>query len=101
MIINLSSTDILLSATIISTNEVINFGNVDTQRTPGVLIYYPVNTNITITYIKKADKIQKTSNIILTKMYSNVPNLLDGPLQTGLNERVGLNINRISMKSYV
>jgi hypothetical protein len=96
----LSSTDILLSATIPSTNEVINFGNVDTQRTPGVLIYYPVNTIISITYIKK-DKIQKTSNITLNKTYANVSNLLDGPLQTGLSERVGLNINRIAMKNYV
>jgi hypothetical protein len=93
----LSSSDILLSATIISTNEVIVFGNVDTQRTPGVLIYYPVNTIISI----KIDKIQRTVNITLNKTYTDVSNLLDGPLQTGLSERVGLNINRISMKSYV
>ena len=96
----LRETDILLSATIISTNEIIDFGNVDTQRTPGILIYKPLNTIISITYIK-TDKIQRTSNITLNKTYADVSNLLDGPLQTGLNERVGLNINRIKMKSYV
>jgi hypothetical protein len=73
---------------------------VDTQRTPGVLIYKPLNTIVSITYIK-TDKIQRTINITLDKTYDDVSNLLDGPLQTGLSERVGLNINRISMKSYV
>ena len=96
----LGATDILLSATITTTNEVIDFGNVDTQRTPGVLIYKPINTIITISYIK-TDKIQRTSNITLNKTYNNVSNLLDGPLQTGLSERVGLNISRIPIKSYI
>jgi S1-C subfamily serine protease len=96
----LGESDILLSATITSTNEVIDFGNVDTQRTPGVLIYKPLNTIVSIRYIK-TDKIERTINITLDKTYNGVSNLLDGPLQTGLSERVGLNINRISMKSYV
>jgi S1-C subfamily serine protease len=96
----LDPSDILLSATISVTNEMIDFGNLDTQRTPGVLIYYPINTVISITYIK-TDKIQRTTNITLNKTYENVSNLLDGPLQTGLNERVGLNINRIQMKRYI
>jgi len=31
----------------------------------------------------------------------HVSNTLDAPLQTGLSERVGLNINRIKMKNYI
>jgi len=73
--------------------------NLNTQRTPGVLIYYPVNTIISITYVK-TDKIQRTNNITLNKSYNEVSNLLDGPLQTGLNERVGLNINRNQIQDY-
>ena len=95
----IGTSDILLSATITTTNEVIDFGNLNTQRTPGVLIYYPVNTIISITYVK-TDKIQRTNNITLNKSYNEVSNLLDGPLQTGLNERVGLNINRNQIQDY-
>jgi len=95
----LSPTDILLSATIVSTNEVIKFGNVDNQMTPGVLLYYSKNTIINITYIK-TDKVERSSNITLSNTYADVSNLLDGPLQTGLNERTGMTINRIESKLY-
>jgi S1-C subfamily serine protease len=90
----LKPTDILLSAII--GNTTIDFGNVDQQKTPGILIYYPVNTEITITYVN-TNKLVNTTTVILNKQYNNVSNLLDGPLQTGLKEKIGLKINRIKI----
>jgi hypothetical protein len=77
----LSVGDLLLSCIIADTT--IEFGNKENQRTPGILLYYPVNTVITIRYIKYNTTTIITSNVTLNKTYSNVSNLLDGPLQTG------------------
>jgi hypothetical protein len=77
----LSEGDLLLSCII--TNTTIEFGNKENQRTPGILLYYPVNTVIPIRYIKSNTDTIITANITLNKTYSNVSNLLDGPLQTG------------------
>jgi S1-C subfamily serine protease len=85
----LQATDILLSATINS--NLIKFGNVDIQRTPGVLIYYPLNTVITITYVKN-NKTIMTSNVTLNKKYSDVPDLLDSFLRGALKTQVNSNI---------
>jgi len=73
----LSVGDLLLSCT------TIEFGNKENQRTPGILLYYPLNTVITIKYVKNNTTTILTSNVTLNKTYSNVSNLLDGPLQTG------------------
>jgi len=81
----LSPGDLLLSCSINSTGEVIEFGGTDHQRTPGVLLYYPQGTVITITYIKNNQRNIMNSQITLTKTYDSVPNTLDGPLQTGLS----------------
>lgn len=77
----LSVGDLLLSCMI--TNTTIEFGNKENQRTPGILLYYPVNTGITIRYIKYNTTTIITADVTLNKTYSNVSNLLDGPLQTG------------------
>jgi S1-C subfamily serine protease len=77
----LSQGDILLSCTI--NNTVITFGNKENQRTPGVLLYYPVGTIIKINYIKTNTQIVLTTNVTLNKTYADVSNLLDGPIQTG------------------
>jgi hypothetical protein len=73
---------LLLDATIESTDEVIEFGNKDSQRTPGVLLYYDIGTVITINYIEFGDynNIQ-SANVTLDTPYSSVSDILDGPLQ--------------------
>lgn len=76
----LSVGDLLLSCI---TDKTIEFGNKESQRTPGVLLYYPLNTVITISYVKNNTNTIITSNVTLNKTYSNVSQLLDGPLQTG------------------
>jgi S1-C subfamily serine protease len=84
----LSAGDLLLECVIIGTNDIIKFGCIDTQRTPGLLIYYPLNTVINIKYIKRNTSTVHNANITLNKNYSNVSDLLDGPLQTGKSEEL-------------
>ena len=61
----------------------IEFGNKNNQRTPGVLLFYPVNTQVTI-YYKDGFNDQINQQVVtLNKTYANVPANLDGPLQTG------------------
>jgi hypothetical protein len=67
-------------------NTTIEFGNKNNQRTPGVLLYYPVGTTITIHYKKLNDNTVYTTNVQLNKTYADVPNTLDGPLQTGYSQ---------------
>lgn len=86
----LSVGDLLLSCII--TNTTIEFGNKENQRTPGILLYYPVNTVITIRYIKSTTNTIITANVILNKTYSDVSNLLDGPLQTGSRNPISTKI---------
>jgi len=76
-------------------NTTIEFGNKNNQRTPGVLLYYPVGTTITIHYKKLNDNTVYTTNVQLNKTYADVPNTLDGPLQSGYsqNDESRKNIN--------
>ena len=67
-------------------NTTIEFGNKNNQRTPGVLLYYPVGTTITIHYKKLNDNTVYTTNVQLNKTYADVPNTLDGPLQSGYSQ---------------
>ena len=60
------------------------FGNKNSQLTPGVIIYYPVGTIITIYYKKSLDNTIYSDTITLNKTYGDVSDLLDGPLQGGL-----------------
>ena len=84
----LSIGDLLLSCTVTVTNTTIQFGNIENQRTPGVLLYYPINTEITITYIKVNTTNIITTNVILNKSYDHVSDLLDGPLQRGSSQKI-------------
>lgn len=86
----LSVGDILLSCII--TNTTIEFGNKENQRTPGILLYYPVNTVTTISYIKSNTNTILTANVTLNKTYNDVSNLLDGPLQTGSRQPISTKI---------
>jgi hypothetical protein len=86
----LSVGDFLLSCVL--ANTTIEFGDKENQRTPGILLYYPVNTVITIRYIKSNTKTIRTANVTLNKTYSNVSNLLDGPLQTGSRDSISAKI---------
>ena len=70
----------------------IEFGNKNNQRTPGILLYYPVGTNIKIYYKKFFDETVYEANVVLNKTYANVSNLLDGPLQSGYKEQVKYSI---------
>jgi S1-C subfamily serine protease len=92
----LSVGDFLLSCII--TNTTIEFGNKENQRTPGILLYYPVNTVITIIYIKSNTKTIRTENVTLNKTYSDVSNLLDGPLQTGSRNPINSKIKNEKIK---
>jgi len=74
----LSRGDILLSCVV--DNKLIKFGNKDNQRTPGVLLYYPKNTKIGINYIKLNTTSVVTSYIVLSRTYSDVPQIFDEPL---------------------
>ena len=68
-------------------NKTIEFGNKNNERTPGVLLYYPIGTVITIFYKKLNDNTVYTANVHLNKTYANVPNILDGPLQSGFSHK--------------
>jgi hypothetical protein len=93
----LSVGDLLLSC-IITDTTTIEFGNKENQRTPGVLLYYPVNTVITIRYIKSNTNTIITGNVTLNKTYSSVSNLLDGPLQTGSRSPINTKIKNEKIK---
>lgn len=84
----LSTGCLLLECIVAETNDKIEFGSTDKQRTPGLLIYYPLNTVINIKYIKPNTSSVLNANITLNKNYSNVSALLDGPLQTGKSEEI-------------
>jgi hypothetical protein len=86
----LSGGDLLLSCVI--ANTTIEFGNKENQRTPGILLYYPVNTVITIRYIKFNTNTIITANVTLNRTYGDVSNLLDGPLQTGSRNPASIKI---------
>ena len=60
-----------------------------------MLLYYPVGTTITIHYKKLNDNTVYTTNVQLNKTYADVPNTLDGPLQTGFStdDKTHKNIN--------
>ena len=73
--------DLLLKCVV--NNTTIEFGNKINQRTPGVLLYYPVGTIITIYYKKFVDDTVYTENVQLNKTYADVPNTLDVYLQGG------------------
>ena len=92
----LSVGDLLLSCII--TNTPIEFGNKENQRTPGILLYYPLNTVIMIRYIKSNTNTIITSNVTLNKTYSNVSNLLDGPLQTASRNPISTKIKNEKIK---
>lgn len=92
----LSVGDLLLSCMV--TNTTIEFGNKENQRTPGILLYYPVNTVITIRYIKLYTTTIITADVTLNKTYSNVSNLLDGPLQTGSRSPISTKIKNEKIK---
>jgi hypothetical protein len=69
-------------------NEYFKFGTNQNEKTPGILIYNYNTITITISYINRNTKIKQTSTVTLDKSYADVSNLLDGPLQSGLNDRV-------------
>jgi len=94
----LSYGDLLLSCIVENTR--IEFGNNENHRTPGVLLYYPINTIITIKYIKYNTTDIIVTKVTLNKSYSDVNNLLDGPLQSGRKQFITPNIknNKIKLK---
>ena len=92
----LSVGDLWLSCII--TNTTIEFGNKENQRTPGILLYYPLNTVITIRYIKSNTNTIITANVTLNKNYSNVSNLLDAPLQRATRDPLNSKIKNEKIK---
>jgi|UniRef100_A0A6C0LZ72 S1-C subfamily serine protease len=77
----LEPTNLLLSC-VINETEIL-FGNNIDQRTPGILLYYPPNTVITIYFKNSEDDTTYETNVTLNKQYSDVPNVLDSFLQSG------------------
>ena len=69
----------------------ISFGNQTTQRTPGLLIYYPVDTQVVFSYRKAGDTAAaRQTTITLNTTYVGVDNYKDGPLQ-GINRTNTIN----------
>jgi hypothetical protein len=93
----LSAGDLLLSCII--ANTTIEFGNKEHQRTPGILLYNPIGTVITIRYIKFNTTILRTTSVTLNKTYDDVDLILDGPLQSGrsklTNSKITIAIQQI------
>jgi len=85
--------DLLLDCSVNSTGEYFKFGNKENEKTPGILLYYYTDTPITISFRNTATKITQTANVTLNIRYADVSNLLDAPLQTGLNEIIDEMIN--------
>jgi hypothetical protein len=88
--------DLLLSCEVTppntSTSTPILFGNQTTQRTPGLLIYYPVGTQVVFSYRKSGESYVRTTSLSLNTTYTNIPNYKDGPLQ-GINRENTINCN--------
>ena len=79
--------DLLLEAKILDTGEIIKFGIMYDQRTPGILIHYSYLTySIEIKYIRFADYSNiKQSTVILDKSYNDSSPFSDLPLIGGYN----------------
>ena len=87
--------DLLLSCVVTPPNTsstTILFGTQTTQRTPGLLIYYPVGTQVVFSYRKSGDSNVRTTSLSLNTTYAsaNIPNYKDGPLQ-GINRENTIN----------
>jgi len=89
--------DLLLSA-VLPSGDIVEFGNSNNQKSPGILLYYYDTVKIQINYIKKNQKRIKTDTIYLEASYDDVSNFFDGPLQTGLLERRNNKITNIMKK---
>ena len=86
--------DLILSCVVnpnTANNSTILFGNQTTQRTPGLLIYIPVGTQVAFSYRKSVDDFDqiRTLTITLNTTYANanIPNYLDGHLK-GINRQI-------------
>lgn len=78
----LSKGDLLLSAQL-PNGDVVEFGNTNDQKTPGVLLYYYEPIVVRITYVKP-NRERLVASVTLRRAYEDVSVLLDAPLQTGL-----------------
>jgi len=89
--------DLLLKCELIEgfDTRTIIFGNNNNQKTPGVLLYYPINTVIKIYWIKDTDKILYNTQILLNKIYDNVPTYLDYFLLGGYRDESYKNITTL------
>jgi hypothetical protein len=64
--------DLIISCTVTSDNNIILFGNDINQTSLGKLLYYPLNTQINITYRKIGIYQDKNKTITLNKTYNDV-----------------------------
>lgn len=77
--------DLLLSAQL-PNGDVVEFGNTNEQKTPGVLLYYYEPVTVQIRYVRP-NREQLTAFVTLNRSYDDVSSLCDGPLHTGLLRR--------------
>jgi hypothetical protein len=80
--LSLSEGDLLLNA-ILPDGNVVEFGNANVQKTPGVLMYHYEPVTVRITYVKP-DRSRVVATVLLDKSYDDLPPTFDGPLQTGV-----------------
>lgn len=78
----LGAGDLLLSAQL-PNGEVVEFGNTNEQKTPGVMLYYAEPITVQIAYVKPSRE-RLTASVTLSRSYEDVSSLCDGPLQSGL-----------------
>jgi len=64
--------------------ETIEFGNKNNQRTPGLLLYYPVGTKVKVYYLR-FQGVMGSPTVTLNTTYGDVPIEYDGPINSGLS----------------
>jgi S1-C subfamily serine protease len=96
----LSPGDLLLSAQL-PNGDVVEFGNTNEQKTPGVLLYYYEPIVVQITYVKP-NRERLVASVTLQRAYEDVSILLDGPLQTVLCGRRSMqSLDRLVPRPFV
>jgi hypothetical protein len=95
----IQSNDLLLSCVVTppntSSSTTILFGNQITQKTPGLLIYYPAGSQVVFSYRRTGDNgltAARQTTIVLNTTYAsaNIENYKDGSLQ-GINKENTIN----------
>jgi hypothetical protein len=73
----------LLESARLPNGDVVEFGNTNNQRTPGVLMSHDAAVQVQVTYVRQSRE-RVTSTVTLDRSYEDVPAAYDAPLGSGL-----------------